>query len=78
MPVHSVKHLYRVKMKHIKKSVLVVLLRHMLPMPALLLAETRLVSTAIMMSRQSMVENKYSKESFVQSWLSAADPRVTK
>ncbi len=75
MPVHSVKHLYRVKMKHIKKSVLVVLLTSHVAHASIVVGGTRLVFDGNNDESSINVENKDSKANLVQSWLSVADPR---
>lgn len=77
MPVHSVKHLYRVKMKHIKKSVLAVLLTSHVAHASIVVGGTRLVFDGNNDESSINVENKDSKANLVQSWLSVADPRVT-
>ncbi len=74
MPVHSVKHLYRVKMKHIKKSVLVVLLTSHVAHASIVVGGTRLVFDGNNDESSINVENKDSKANLVQSWLSVADP----
>lgn len=74
MPVHSVKHLYRVKMKHIKKSVLAVLLTSHVAHASIVVGGTRLVFDGNNDESSINVENKDSKANLVQSWLSVADP----
>ncbi len=63
-------------MKHIKKSVLVVLLTSHVAHASIVVGGTRLVFDDNDESSIN-VENKDSKANLVQSWLSVVDPQVT-
>ncbi len=64
-------------MKHIKKSVLVVLLTSHVAHASIVVGGTRLVFDGNNDESSINVENKDSKANLVQSWLSVADPQVT-
>ncbi|VEC94030.1 fimbrial assembly chaperone [Salmonella enterica subsp. enterica] len=64
-------------MKHIKKSVLVVLLTSHVAYASIVVGGTRLVFDGNNDESSINVENKDSKANLVQSWLSVADPQVT-
>lgn len=64
-------------MKHIKKSVLAVLLTSHVAHASIVVGGTRLVFDGNNDESSINVENKDSKANLVQSWLSVADPRVT-
>lgn len=62
-------------MKHIKKSVLVVLLTSHVAHASIVVGGTRLVFDGNNDESSINVENKDSKANLVQSWLSVANPR---
>ncbi|EBL1519177.1 fimbrial assembly protein, partial [Salmonella enterica] len=64
-------------MKHIKKSVLAVLLTSHVAHASIVVGGTRLVFDGNNDESSINVENKDSKANLVQSWLSVADPQVT-
>nr|VUD26517.1 fimbrial assembly chaperone [Salmonella sp. NCTC 7297] len=64
-------------MKHIKRSMLVVLLASHVAHASIVVGGTRLVFDGNNDESSINVENKDSKANLVQSWLSVADPQVT-